>query len=148
MHNRYNWVHMLQNDVDTEMLISTFLYHGRAGRLSMSYPSIVLVMGCSPGRVVPGALAMTAACTPSRASVHFSSAVYRFFSKACLEGNFSMHRAHTEAGNRLFVKLKPHGNLIDATLNPTLENETNEQFFYVTYLDIQLLLNSFESCYR
>ena len=39
----------------------------------------------------------------------------------------------------LGLQLKTHGNLVNPTLDPAFENETDQKFFYLLSIDIELL---------
>ena len=39
----------------------------------------------------------------------------------------------------LGLQLKTHGNLVNPTLNPAFENETDQELFYLLSVDVELL---------
>jgi hypothetical protein len=88
-------------------------------------------MPIGPSKPWPRAtLAETAECTDSSASVHFSSAAYRFFSRLCLyDVSAPSVQRVTLSESSPSLELQAHVDLIDSALDLALEDESDEQLF-------------------
>ena len=70
---------------------------------------------------------MIAMWTASKDAVHFSRALYRFLSNACLWGVLDKQMTGlNQWDNVLAIQLKPHSDLINSTLDLPLQNKIDQ----------------------
>jgi hypothetical protein len=121
--------------LDSTQINTTSVYH--PGRKDSS-----CMPTSSPGSVFPplGFFPTTAAWTPSSASVHFSSAAYRCFSRLWLVTKSGLNQRAGEK-SLLSVKLQSHGHLVNASLNFSFENQPDQQFLNFIFVYVQLLFD-------